>query len=121
MTWPYLKGLNLSAVNMNQSHIIDFMKRHSASLKHLRLSSIFLDKEGSWEATFRAFKQTLFLYSARFDGVFGVEGSTKVDNDGELEFDSEYHLAIRHVLGYHRLICGLQEKDYLGKILENYF
>lgn len=111
--WPFLEVLELSSVRVAENDLVDLMKRHSRTLKTLKLGSMYLF-EGQWASAFQRMRTVLRLNEVGFHGVFINDNDGEDDEEEENE-DDDIYLEMHAPL--HRSFNSLP----LGSRLETYF
>ena len=86
--WTSLQTVKLGCVEIEEEHLLGFCRRHSATLKHLTLGSLFMRK-GSWFSMFQRMRRMLKLEDAALCGMFygGGKAIWPMDPDKDEEQD----------------------------------
>lgn len=66
ISWPYLRKVVLENVQGSDEDLLDFLRRHSATLRTLQLRSFWL-YEGLWLYIFREMRASLALTDFEFE------------------------------------------------------
>lgn len=119
--WPHLESLEFSSVRTTEDYLVDLMKRHSGTLKTLKLRSMYLC-QGQWASAFQRMRAVLKLTEVALHDVFiNADDPDEEEDDAVIE-DKEDDLYLdmqlpTGILGFERPLGARLETYFLG---ENY-
>lgn len=113
--WPHLEMLEIASVRVTEDYLVDLLKRHSRTLKVLKLRSLCLVR-GEWASAFQRMRADLNLTDVGFYDTF-INVDEPEDEDPEDELDDDIYLDMDAPLGH-----DIHEStDNLGDRLKTYF
>lgn len=117
--WPHLKSLDLSSIKVTEEYLVQLLKRHSKTLKTLKLNSIYLSS-GQWASAFQRMRADLRLTDVAFTEVFtnldDLDDDSNAPEEDEEDEDVDDYLDMSEPM-----YLDLRSIRTLGERLETYF
>lgn len=100
--WPRLKKLEVASIQVTEDYLVQHLKRHSKTLKTLKLGEMYLS-HGVWASAFQRMRADLRLTSVAFEGTFSTmddvdEDSNSITDDDEDDEDDDFYLNMDNLL-----------------------